>query len=112
MAKGKELQLKYTDNRPQEDRNILPQGFFIILNPTNNTDDVAVKELRSVDPSRLSDPIMVQVRGAKGNGDFRTEAVVGLFLEDGELVPFASRDSAQEIAGKINNLSEIIRRRQ
>jgi len=105
MAKTREVEMNYPGD-------IKSSGHVVILNPDVEADFTAVKQLRDQDPSQLSEPLMVQVRGSRGNGHFRTETVVGLSIAVDELIPFGSRSGAQKVAEKINNLSETIRRKQ
>jgi hypothetical protein len=105
MAKTRFVEFKYSDNRDPDVSDIQNTGNLIILNPNNNVDKLAAESLGLT-------PIMVQTRGSKNFGDYTTQEVIGLQVDDhGLIIPFGSREAGQKIAQKINNHAEIVRRR-
>jgi hypothetical protein len=114
MAKAKNIEFIYCDDRDTKGGDIPCRGDLVIIEAEKDTDFDAVKELKNEQPHsgiQFSDAIMVKVR-ERGSGDkFRTVGVVGLSIVDSEIIPFNNYEAADNIAQMIRTRSKQISNR-
>lgn len=113
MAKAKNIEFIYCDDRDTKGGGIPCRGDLVIIEVEKDTDFDAVKELKNEQPNaQFSNAIMVKVRGAGSGDQFRTVGVVGLSIVDSEIIPFNNYEAANNIAQMIRTRSKQISDRQ